>query len=146
MIPDPEIPKFPEFEVKSKIGKFFRKHNPLEECSVKIYEIDSYFYEHYEKMQADENGCKYILFRIDIYFREHLLAVEIDEKGDTDRDCTFEEKRQEALEKKLGFKFIRINTSNAENGNDLDNEVGNVQAFIDEFKNKNIKKLEKKNK
>ena len=68
MIPDPEIPKFPEFEVKSKIGKFFRKHNPLEECSVKIYEIDSYFYEHYEKIQADENGCKYILFRIDIYF------------------------------------------------------------------------------
>ena len=49
MIPDSEIPKFPEFEVKSKIGKFFRKHNPLEECSVKIYKIDSYFYEHYEK-------------------------------------------------------------------------------------------------
>ena len=49
MIPDSEIPKFPEFEVKSKIGKFFRKHNPLEECSVKIYKTDSYFYEHYEK-------------------------------------------------------------------------------------------------
>ena len=45
--------------------------------------------------------------------------------------------------KKLGCKFIRINTSNAKNGYDLDYEVGNVQAFIDEFKNKKIKKLEK---
>ena len=47
-------------------------------------------------------------------------------------------------EKKLGGKFIRINTSNAKNGYHLDYEVSNVQAFIDEFKNKNIKKLEKK--
>ena len=144
MIPDFEIPKCPEFEVKSKIGKIFKKHNPLEEYSVKIYEIDSYFYEHYEKkIQADKNGCKYILFRIDIYFSECFLAVEIDEKGHTDRDLIFEEKRQKALEKKLGCKFIRINTSNAKNGYDLDYEVGNVQAFIDEFKNKKIKKLEK---
>ena len=75
-----------------------------------------------------------------------FLAVEIDEKGHTDRNIIFEEKRQEALEKKLGCKFIRINTSNAKNGYDLDYEVGNVQAFIDEFKNKKIKELEDKNK
>ena len=49
MIPDSEIPECPEFEVKSKIGKIFKKHNPLEEYSVKIYKIDPYFYEHYEK-------------------------------------------------------------------------------------------------
>ena len=97
-----------------------------------------------KKMQVDKNGCKYILFRIDVYFNKFLLAVEIDEKGHTDRDLIFEEKRQEALEKKLGCKFIRINTSNAKNGYDLDYEVGNVQAFIDEFKNKKIKKLEDK--
>ena len=96
-----------------------------------------------KKIQADKNGCKYILFRIDIYFSECFLAVEIDEKGHTDRDIIFEEKKQKALEKKLGCKFIRINTSNAKNGYDLDYEVGNVQAFIDEFKNKKIKKLEK---
>ena len=42
----------------------------------------------------------YILFRIDVNFFEYLLAVEIDEKGHTDRDLTFEEKRQEALGKK----------------------------------------------
>ena len=48
MIPDSEIPKCSEFEVKSKIGKIFKNHNLLEEYSVKIYEIDPYFYEHYE--------------------------------------------------------------------------------------------------
>ena len=94
-----------------------------------------------KKIQADKNGCKYILFRIDIYFSECFLAVEIDEKGHTDRDLIFEEKRQEALEKKLGCKFIRINTNNAKNGYDLDYEVGNIEAFIDEFKSKKMKEL-----
>ena len=55
----------------------------------------------------------------------------------------FEEKRQKALEKIIGVKFIRIDTSNAKNGYDLDYEVGNAQAFIDEFKNKKIKKTRK---
>ena len=87
---------------------------------------------------------QYILFRIDVYFNKFLLAVEIDEKGHTDRDLIFEEERQEALEKKLGCEFIRINTSNAENGYDLDYEVCNIEAFIDEFKNKKIKKVEDK--
>ena len=49
MIPDSKISKDLEFEVKSKIGKIFKKHNPLEEYSVTIYEIDPYFYEHYKK-------------------------------------------------------------------------------------------------
>ena len=54
-----------------------------------------------------------MLFRTDIYFCECFLAVEIDEKKHTDRDIIFEEKRQKTLEKKIGCKFIRINTSNA---------------------------------
>ena len=49
MILDSEIPICPEFEVKSKIGKIFKQNNPIEEYSVKIYEIDPYFYKHYEK-------------------------------------------------------------------------------------------------
>ena len=52
MIPDYQIPKCPEFEVKSKIGNIFKKHNPLEEYSVRIYEIDLYFYEHYGKKKT----------------------------------------------------------------------------------------------
>ena len=67
MIQDFEIPKCPEFEVKSKIGKIFKKHNSLGKYSVRIYKIDPYFYERYEKkIQVDNNGGKYILFRIDI--------------------------------------------------------------------------------
>ena len=62
--------------------------------------------------------------------------MEIDEKGNTDGGLIFEEKRQEALERKLGCKYIRINRTNAKNGYDLDYEVGNVEAFLDEFKNK----------
>ena len=68
MIPDFEIPKCPEFEVKSKIGKIFKKHNPLEEYSVRIYKIDPYFYKHYEK--------KYKLIKMvsDIYYLE-LMSI-----------------------------------------------------------------------
>ena len=70
MIPDSEIPKCPEFEAKSKIGKIFKKHNPLEEYSVKIYEIDPYFYEHYEKKY------KLIKMGVNIYYLE-LMFISI---------------------------------------------------------------------
>ena len=113
MIQDSEISECPEHEVKLNIGKISVNEKILEEYySIKIYEIDPYFYEHYrKKIQVDENGHKYILFRIDSYFTEYLVALEIDEKKLTDRDPIFEKKIQEALEKKLGCKFIRINTS-----------------------------------
>ena len=52
------------------------------------------------------------------------------------RETLFEEKRQEEFRKKLGCEFIRINTSNAENGYDLDYEVNGIEAIIDEFQNK----------
>ena len=80
----------------------------LEEYSVKIYEIDTYFYEHHEeKTQIDKNEHDYI-FRIDVYFTEYFLAVEIDEKGRTDRDIIFEEKRQKALEKNLTVNLLEL--------------------------------------
>ena len=69
MIPDSEIPKCLEFEVKSKIGKIFKKHNPLEEYSVKIYEIDPYFYEHYEKKY------KLIKMGVNIYYLELMFIL-----------------------------------------------------------------------
>ena len=49
MLPESEISEFPEHEVKSKIGNIFVKEKILEEYSVKINEIDPYFYEHYRK-------------------------------------------------------------------------------------------------
>ena len=84
------------------------------------------------------------MFRIDIYFTKYCLAVEIDEKGHTDRDLIFEQKRQEALEKKLNSKFIRINTSR-ENF-DVDYEASRIQTFISQFKDNKIKEIDNKNK
>ena len=72
---------------------------------------------------------------------KYCLAVEIDEKGHTDRDLKFEEKRQEALEKTLNCTFIRINTSR-ENF-DADYEASEIQAFISQFKDNEIKERDK---
>ena len=80
-----------------------------------------------KKKQVDINGKQYILFRIDIYFSKYGLAVENDEKGHIDRDLTFEQKRQEALEKKPNCTFIRINTSR-ENF-DVDYEASNLKTI-----------------
>ena len=133
MIPNSEISGCPEFEVKSKIGKWFMNKKILEEYSVRVYEIDPFFYEHYkEKIKFDKNGCKYILFRIDVYFTEYLLAVEINEQNPKGRELIFEKKRQEALKKqnKLGCKFIRINARDARRGYDTGNEVSKIQISV----------------
>ena len=117
----------------------------LKEYSVKIYEINPYFYKHYrkkKKIQVDENGCKYILFGIDVYFTEYLLAIEINEKGHTDRNLIFQQKRKKTQEKKLGCKNIRIIKS--KEGYDADYEASRIQPFISKFKDRKLKKLNKK--
>ena len=48
-IPKYKIYESIEHKVKSKIGKIFLNEDILEEYSVKIYEIDLYFSEHYKK-------------------------------------------------------------------------------------------------
>ena len=73
---------------------------------MKIYEIGPYFYKHYWK--------KYNLMKMEMnIYTEYLLAMKIDEKGHTGWDLIFEEKRQKAIEKKLGCKFIRIRLKKA---------------------------------
>ena len=81
-----------------------------------------------------------LFFRIDVYFTEHLLAVEIDAKVHPDSDLIFKGKRQEAIEKKLGCKFIKINTNKHY---DEDYEVGRTKTFISKFKNRQLGKLQK---
>ena len=66
-IPDSEIPECPEFEVKSKIEIIFMNQNPLEEYSVKIYEIDPYLYEHYKEKY------KPIKMGVNIYYLELIF-------------------------------------------------------------------------
>ena len=103
MISESEISEFPKYEVKSKIGNIFVKEKVLEEYSVKIYEIDPYFYEHYKKIRVDQNGREYILFRIDVYFSEYILAVEIDEKKDAGENLFLK-----ALEKNLVVNLLEL--------------------------------------
>ena len=75
--------------------------NIFEEYSVRIYEIDLYFYEdHKGKIKGDKNGCKYILFKIDVYSTEYFLAVEIDEQNHESRDLIFEKNKTRGIRKK----------------------------------------------
>ena len=74
MIPDYEISKCPEHEVKSEIRAIFVNEKILEKYFVKIQEID-YFYERYkEKIQTDKNDREYILFRI---FQQQKLMKKV---------------------------------------------------------------------
>ena len=68
MIPDSEIPKYLEFEVKLKIRKILKNHNFLEEYSVKINKIDLYFYKHYERKY------KLIIMGTNIYYLELIFT------------------------------------------------------------------------
>ena len=54
----------------------------------------------------------------------------------------FDGKRQEALEKTLVCKFIRINTN--KEGYDADFQTSRIQTFISKFKDRQLKKLSKK--
>ena len=69
MIPDYEISVSIEHVVKSKIGTIFVNEKILEEYSVKIYEIDPYFSEHYEKKY------KLIIMVKNIYYLELMFIL-----------------------------------------------------------------------
>ena len=55
------------------------------------------------------------------------IIVDIEEK-DGDKDLNFELSKQEILEEKINYSFIRINTNN-----DLDYEISYIQKFINEM-------------
>ena len=70
MIPDNEISVCPEHEVKSIIGTIFVNVDIIEGYSVKIYEIDPYFCEHYNrKIQSD----KVIKMDVHTYYLELMF-------------------------------------------------------------------------
>ena len=58
-----------------------------------------------------------------------------------DTDLIFEEKRQKALEKKRGCKFIRIYTS--KEGYDADYEANRIKTFISKLKDRKLKNYKK---
>ena len=89
-----------------------------------------------KKIQADKKGCKYILFRIDIYlvsvFQQQILM-----KKDMLIETLFLKKKDKQHQKRnLVVNLLELIQVMQKNGFDSDYEVGNVEAFIDEFKNK----------
>ena len=58
---------------KSKIGNIFVNEKILEENSVKIYEIDPYFYENYRKTKTKKN--KLTKMGVFIYYLELTLVL-----------------------------------------------------------------------
>ena len=48
-------------------------------------------------------------YKIDHYFHEYKLKIEVDRLGHNDRNIDYKIERQKAIEKELGFAFIRIN-------------------------------------
>ena len=67
-IPKHEIYEAIEHKVKSKIGTIFVNEEILEEYSVKIYKIDPYFSEHYEKKKQKQ---------VDNYNGKNIYCLEL---------------------------------------------------------------------
>ena len=102
-----DIPMCQEESVTTKIIKTFSNEKILQQYSVLSYQID-------------------------LYFPNHKLAIEVDEKGHTDRDERKKNEREEKIKKRLGYKFVRIN-SDAE-GFDIFLEISKIQNYIDQSK------------
>ena len=81
-----------------------------------------------EKLILQHNVLGY---RIDAYFPKFKLAIEVDEQGHNSRDIDYEIKRQKALEKELGCKFIIINPAK-ENFN-IFVKIGVIHSLIVKF-------------
>ena len=80
-------------------------------------------------------------YEIDIYFHDYKLAKEMDEYNHEDRDIGCEIKRQKALEKELGCKFIRINP-----GKENFNVFKVINEIFRHFKESNRKSTEESTK
>ena len=83
-IPDSEISVAQNLKLNQKYGKSLRNVIPLKNIMLGFMKLIFIFMNIMKKIQAGENGHKYMLFRINIYFSECFLAIEIDEKEHTD--------------------------------------------------------------
>ena len=78
MIPDYEISVSIEHVVKSKIETIFVNKKILEEYSVKIYEIDPYFFKHYKKKtkkKTKQNKNELTIIIKNTYYLEFIFIL-----------------------------------------------------------------------
>ena len=69
MIPESDISECPEFELKSKIGNIFVNEKILEEYSVRVYKIASYF------MNITKKKYKLINMNVSTYYLELMFIL-----------------------------------------------------------------------
>ena len=135
MIPDNEISVCPEHEIKSIIGTIFVNVDILEGYSVKIYEIDPYFCEHYnKKIQSD----KVIKMDVHTYYLELMFSSRNWWKRSYRQRPYFLKKN--TLQKKLNCVFIRVDASRK--NYDASYEASRIQTFINNSIKNKIKELE----
>ena len=135
MTPDNEISVCPEHEVKSIIGTIFVNVDILEGYSVKIYEIDPYFCEHYnKKIQSD----KVIKMDVHTYYLELMFSSRNWWKRSYRQRPYFSKKN--TLEKKLNCVFISVDASRK--NYDASYEASTIQTFINNSIKNKIKELE----
>ena len=108
--------------------------NTLEEYDDRVYEIDPYFYEHYKK-KVDQNGCEYIYLELIPFYWISFNRRNWWTKPRRQITYFWEQKTRD-IRKKLGCKFIRINTSDAGRSYDTDYEVSKIQIFSVKLKTK----------
>ena len=67
-------------------------------------------------------------YYIDLYFPNYKLAIECDEHNHSNRDKTYEKKRQKYIENKLGATFIRFNPD--ERNFDILNVISDIHYYM----------------
>ena len=145
MIQDSEISECPEHEVKLNIGKISVNEKILEEYySIKIYEIDPYFYEHYRK--------KYKLMKmgINIYYLELMLILlnisqpqKLMKKSLLTETLFLRKKYKKHQKKNLVvnlLELIPVNKAMMQIQQNTVDEASRIQTFISKFKDRLFKK------
>ena len=87
------------------------------------------------KMDTNAYYLELMFILLNIFWSQKLIN-----KSMKAENFFLKKKRSEPLEKKIGCKFIRINTSNAKRGYDTGYEVSKIQMIIIEFWDKKKKK------
>ena len=109
MIPDSEIPKYQEFEVKSKIGKTLKNIISLKNILLRFIKMILIFINIVtKKIQTDKNECNYILFRIDIYFSEFFQQYKLMKKDITIETLFSKKKDKKHQQKNLVVNLLEL--------------------------------------
>ena len=145
MIPDSEIPKCSEFEVKSEIGKIFQNHNPLKNILLGFLKLILIF------INIMKKKYKLIKMGVNIYYIE-LMFILINfyqkqklMKKDMLSEILFLMKKDKKPQKiNLVVNLLELIQVMQKNGYDLDCEVGNIEYLLMSSKIKKQKNQKKK--